>query len=178
MDPFTVSTGLAGFLSLALELAKSLSNYASGVKSAPADANLLYMEITALCNVLEDLIKFLRAEASRGDQSAFQQESYLYSAIGLCQADIQKLYHKFEKFHGVDKIARLLEQLKWPLRKDDCDRTVNMLQRFSQTFQFSLLVSNRCDFQIPAQSPYGLHTLMLRLPAHFSQKHQPKSSQA
>jgi hypothetical protein len=64
----------------------------------------------------------------------------------MCQEEIQKLYKQFNKFHaGVNKtkMAELIERVKWPLRKDDYEQTISRLQRFAQTFQFSLMVSNR-----------------------------------
>jgi hypothetical protein len=53
MDPISISIGVAGFLSLTLEIINILSNYVSNVKSAPEEANGLLREITALKVVLE-----------------------------------------------------------------------------------------------------------------------------
>jgi hypothetical protein len=53
MDAFTISTGVAGFLSLALEISKILKAYVDGVKSAPEEARNLLVEVTALCHALE-----------------------------------------------------------------------------------------------------------------------------
>jgi hypothetical protein len=52
MDPISISIGVAGFLSLTLEI-NILSNYVSDVKSAPEEANGLLREITVLKVVLE-----------------------------------------------------------------------------------------------------------------------------
>jgi hypothetical protein len=38
MDPFSISTGVAGFLSLAIELTEIIGGYIGDVKSAPEDA--------------------------------------------------------------------------------------------------------------------------------------------
>ncbi|CCX31727.1 Similar to Putative ankyrin repeat protein RBE_0317; acc. no. Q1RJR6 [Pyronema omphalodes CBS 100304] len=40
------------------------------------------------------------------------------------------------------KVAQFMEQLKWPLRIEDYDSTISTVQRFTQTFQFSLTISN------------------------------------
>jgi hypothetical protein len=48
MDPFTISTGVAGFLSLSIELIGILNDYMTSVNSAPKEANDLLIEITAL----------------------------------------------------------------------------------------------------------------------------------
>lgn len=103
MDPFSISTGVAGLLSLAIELSTILDNYVSGFKSAPEDADRILNEIDALCHVLKDLVKFLRDEDKHENQS-FSQTSFLCSTIRMCQEEIQKLCKKFNKFHaGVDK---------------------------------------------------------------------------
>jgi hypothetical protein len=96
MDPFTVSTGVAGFLSLAIEITKILSTYISDVKSAPEDAKTLLAEVTALCSVLEDLVKFLRYDF----KGNFTPTSTLYAAILACQKEIQNLSKKLDNLQG------------------------------------------------------------------------------
>jgi hypothetical protein len=93
MDPFTISTGLAGFLSLALEIIKILSTYISAIKSAPEDANNFLLEVTALRHVLDQLVKFPRTDVKRD----FASTSALYVAIMACQQYIEDLYKKLEK---------------------------------------------------------------------------------
>jgi CRISPR/Cas system CSM-associated protein Csm2 small subunit len=145
VDAFSISTGVAGFMSLAIEISKFLSSYSSSFKSAREDAQRLHTEIDALCHVLKELIQFLRNEDNKAMNGPFEKTSFLCSSIELCQSEVQKLYKKFSKFHGVDKskMAELIERIKWPLRKDDFENTVAALQRLTPTFQFSLLVSNR-----------------------------------
>jgi hypothetical protein len=58
-----------------------LSTYISNVKSAPEDAKTLLAEVTALCSVLEDLVKFLRYDF----KGNFTPTSTLYAAILACQ---------------------------------------------------------------------------------------------
>jgi hypothetical protein len=93
MDPFTLSTGIAGFLSLALEISKILGVYIGDVKSSPEDANNLLIEVAAFCHVLEQLIKFLRRDFTEN----ITLSSALYVAITACQDHIQNLYKKIEK---------------------------------------------------------------------------------
>jgi hypothetical protein len=66
MDPFTISMGVAGFLSLALEVIKILIDYVGAVKSAPNEARELQTEITALCHPLRELFNFLRQKEFQG----------------------------------------------------------------------------------------------------------------
>lgn len=60
MDPLSLSAGVAGVLSLALEMTKILTVYVSDVESAPEEARGLLIEASALCSVLDQLVNFLQ----------------------------------------------------------------------------------------------------------------------
>jgi hypothetical protein len=93
MDPFTLSTGVAGFLSLALEISKILGAYVSDYKSAREDAKDLITEVDTLCHMLDQLVRFLRNDA----KCNFQPTSALCLVIKSCQEQIQDLYKKLGK---------------------------------------------------------------------------------
>jgi hypothetical protein len=60
MDPLSISAGVAGFLSLAIEISKILTAYVGSVKSAPEEAQQLLQEVSALYNVSKQLAQVLR----------------------------------------------------------------------------------------------------------------------
>jgi hypothetical protein len=143
MDPFTISTGLAGFLSLAFEITKILTAYVSDVKSAPEEARGLLSEVSALCNVLDQLVNFLRNDV----KGNFTLSSALYVAIMACQTHIGELYKKIEKLQirsSDGKISKIINRttIAWPFLKDEYQSTLVALHRFAQTFQFSLSIKN------------------------------------
>ena len=141
MDPFTISTGLVGLLSLTLEISRILSTYTSGVKNAPKDARSVLTEISSLSHVLEQLTKFLQAEETNTKCSGrFRETSALCSVIAICKNHIETLYRKL-KFQGTPQ-RDLLHRLKWPFEKDECAELVDVLHRCSQTFTFSLTIEN------------------------------------
>jgi hypothetical protein len=47
-DPLSISASIAGIIGLANEVAKIVTAYVAGVKSAPDDAHCLSRELTAL----------------------------------------------------------------------------------------------------------------------------------
>jgi len=141
MDPLTIATGIAGFLSLTFEIAAVLKEYISGVKSATSDAGNLLTEIEALNHVLEQLVTFLRSEDAKGN--TFNQTSVLCSVIAVCHGRAEYLYRKLEKLFCEDKRIRVMKRIKWPLDKQECQQTVEILHRCTQTFEFSLSISNR-----------------------------------
>ncbi|KAI5798521.1 hypothetical protein FPQ18DRAFT_322393 [Pyronema domesticum] len=139
MDAFTIFTGAAGFLSLALEISKILKAYVDGVESAPEEARNLLVEVTALCHALGQLVQFLQKDY----EGNFAQTSALVVATDACKDQITNLYKKLKKIEvRSGKVSQLMERLKWPFRKEDYDSTISTIQRFTQTFQFSLTISN------------------------------------
>jgi hypothetical protein len=149
-DPLSVSASVAGSLSLALEITKILSAYVSDVKSAPDDARTLLTEITALCHALDQLINLLRNDV----KGNFAPISALYVVIMACQEHIQDLYKKMKKLQlQKNSLKGIIDRtVKWPLNKDEYRSTLATLQRFAQTFQFSLTISN-----------WSVHTLCVQI---------------
>lgn len=141
MYAFTVSNGVAGFLTLALEIAKILNGYISDVKSASKEAEEL-TEVDDLCQVLKQLTEFLNNEDTDG--TPFEQA--LCTVIKACETHIQALYKTLLPLRKTKssktKASDLIQRFAWPFQKDECQQTVQKLHRFAQTFQFSLVVSN------------------------------------
>lgn len=142
MDPFTISTGVAGLLSLAMEITKILSAYISDVKSAPEDAQNILTKVESLCYVLEQLVQFLRKDAKT--LGKFESTSALCMVINSCQAQVQDLYQKLEQLQirSDSKVKGFIDRVKWPFRTEEYQSTVATLHQFVQIFQFSLQISN------------------------------------
>ena len=146
MDPFTIATGLSGFLSLAIEVTKILRDYTESVNSAPTDAGNMLAEVDALVHVLDQLKNFL---ADNNDiisaKINFHEQSALITALKICRDSIESLCKTLRKFAGTGskgKSRQWWEQLKWPFQKEDCAEIIERLHRCSQTFTFSLTISN------------------------------------
>ncbi|KAI5810839.1 hypothetical protein BZA77DRAFT_347519 [Pyronema omphalodes] len=143
MDPFSVSTGIAGFLSLTIQIGVAIGKYVSDVKSAEKEAQDLYTEIQSLQGVLEQLVGFLRGEETK--KISFDDNAVFFSVIGSCQSIIEDLYKKLVKV-GISKHSskfdHLMQRGKWPFQKEECQQLVNTLHRYARIFEFSLHVSN------------------------------------
>ncbi|KAI5810631.1 hypothetical protein BZA77DRAFT_327408 [Pyronema omphalodes] len=57
MDPLSIAAAVAGFLSLAGQIAATLKEYVDGVESAPKEVQSLHLEVTALHHVLEEAVR-------------------------------------------------------------------------------------------------------------------------
>jgi hypothetical protein len=173
-DPLSVSTNVAGLLSQTLELSTILHNYVTSVQSAPEDAQHLLMEIVALGHVLKELVGFLRNKANQERVNPVNKTSVLCSVIQICQSHIEKLYKLCTKFSGAQsRMTHLVERIKWPLKKDNCEQATTALHRFTQTFQFSLVISNRLVINYILQL-INIRTNNLQFPVHFFPKVQWK----
>lgn len=148
MDPFSISTGVAGFLSLTIELTKILSTYISEVKSAPSDAKALFEQLSALTAVLTDLREFLEEEATNELGTAFGKTSALVAAVGACDTEIQALRAKLRGFvirskgTGLEGTRKMWEKLRWPFEKEEIRESIAKLEGCAKVFQFSLSVGN------------------------------------
>ena len=147
MDPFTIAMGLSGFLSLAIQVTQILRQYTETFESAPTDAENMLAEVAALVHALNQLKDFLEDnDDAISAKFNFHEQSALIVALKICREAIESLYKSVRKFAGTgkrkNKNRQWWEQLKWPFQKEDCAEIIERLHRCSQTFKFSLTVSN------------------------------------
>lgn len=62
MDPLSAATGVAGLLSLTMQVGLTIGAYANSVKCASKGAQKLEREIQAFSSVLKQLCEFLRSK--------------------------------------------------------------------------------------------------------------------
>ena len=138
MDPFTISTGIRGFLSLAIELVDILTEYTNTVKPAaiPSDARKLLTEVASLTQVLKQLTDFLKKPEHDID---FRETSVLCSIVEICDVRIKNLHSKLDKFQSIGKTQG---QWSWPFTKQECLDIAQTLQHCAETIQLSLTISN------------------------------------
>ncbi|KAI5784526.1 hypothetical protein FPQ18DRAFT_102752 [Pyronema domesticum] len=122
MDPLSLSASTAGFLSLAIELTKILTNYSTTVKSAPREVSGLTFEVEALSHVLDNLVDILRSDDS--EITTFSEQSILCCIISASQKHITDIYRKLVKqtkpsVRSVDRMAGAMRRLTWPFEKDE-----------------------------------------------------------
>jgi hypothetical protein len=142
-DPLSVSASIAGLIGLANEVAKILAQYISNVISAHEDAHRLHKELAALCHVLEQFRGFLRSQDAL-PQTHFDKTSTLLSVLGFTTSKVNGLYKKLDKLgasHG-GITADLVERMKRPLHRHECEELVKELRRLVRCFQFSLNIEN------------------------------------
>ncbi|KAI5814639.1 hypothetical protein BZA77DRAFT_356429 [Pyronema omphalodes] len=143
MDPLSIAAAIAGFLSLAGQIATMLKSYVGEVQSAPDEVQGLLSEITALRQVLRDFMMLLGKDDLNGRK--FESNSVLVKAIEACQYQLEELRGRLAGLTGDSSNRKLpgwVTRMKWPLKKDEIQRTMVSLQRFAQIFQFSMVIRN------------------------------------
>ena len=137
IDPFTLITGIAGLISLAIEVTKITSDFARNVKGASGQVHDLLTELVALKDVLQRFDTFLKTQDSSG---SFADNCALVSTERYCSVKIKQLYEKLTRLTEGGKLRRGLHALAWPYKQTENAELVLSLHRCAQTFQLALTV--------------------------------------
>jgi len=142
MEPFSLATGIAGLISLAIGVTTISQEYISAVKEAPQHIQDLSNQTQVLGDVLTQLMKFLRSDDA--EHISFQADSALPLVQKSCEKQLERICKKLNKFHGADKskLSSTVARLVWPFEKGECVEVTKRLQEWAQTFHFCLTVAN------------------------------------
>ena len=133
MDPLSISTGVAGLIGLALQVAPILHAYISDVASARTDIQTYLREVDALSQVSELLHSFLDTSAAADGQ--FQTtEAVLFQTIKSCETCLADLVRM------LSKPTSLSRKLLWSMEKQKVESIMERLRRYTQLFHFALSV--------------------------------------
>ncbi|KAI5810769.1 hypothetical protein BZA77DRAFT_162222, partial [Pyronema omphalodes] len=137
MDLLSITAAVAGFVSLAGQIATTLNAYVDSVRSAPNEVKSLYLEVKALSQVLGKFAQFVKDDL-HGDCVLFdavESCGYQLKALDGKLADLSKAFSK-------GKLQEWAKRMGWPLKKDDVQQTIFALQRFTHIFEFSMVTKN------------------------------------
>ena len=171
MDAFSVSAGVAGFLSLTIELSKPLYQFASNAKNASDDAKKLYEEVVLVSVTLRDLKDLLDRESAGNSMPI---SPVLLEALKMCSARVEEIYQVLvpnvekttiaslpllsaaaatattvpvlsaSRFEAMaKKLKQMGSRVAWPFGKADCEKAVEALSRCVQCINFFLATLNR-----------------------------------
>lgn len=137
MDPVSLSSGIAGLLTLAIQVSSVIADFAIAVKEGPEDIKELHQELLLLGEVLSQLQDFLHSEKVKG--RSFDSNSVMQSAISSCKVRIERIGDKLRPSVG-GKMSRLIDRLKWPFESKEVAEMVTNLRSYTQAFQFALTI--------------------------------------
>ncbi|MCJ1403377.1 hypothetical protein MMC11_006600 [Xylographa trunciseda] len=141
MDPLSISSGIAGLLSLAVSIAQVSFEYMSCVEDAPRTIKGLIKEITCLEEVLKGIRNELLLEPEIAQLRAQGMEDRWSGRDALlqeCQKDLDALLQELkDKVKG--KKVKLLDRASWYFKEDVMKDRIGMLCRYRD--QFTALAS-------------------------------------
>lgn len=137
MDGVSVASGIAGLISLALQVSGTVAIYINSIKERAKNIQELHDELLLLGEVLSGLRDFLASELAKG--RSFDNNSVLQNAIRDCRTRIERVGDKLKPSEG-GKFARTLDKLKWPFEQREVTHMVESLRRYGQTFHFAVTI--------------------------------------
>lgn len=137
MDPFSIAAGVAGLISLTLQVSKSLKSFSSAAIHEQRDVQALLTEIQTVHSVLGELHPFLSSK--NVNSIIFQHSSALETALNSCNDAVKSLQSRLDKLDA-GRLARSLERLRWPFSEKEQQKVLQTLGRCTATFQFALTV--------------------------------------
>jgi hypothetical protein len=136
MDPFSLSSSIAGVISLAIEVTKITTEYVSSVKGASKAVEGFRQEFATFTAVLQNFQKFINTQKPGGP---FQETSVLITTLTACDEKLRGLRDLLHKQSSAsNRLSKRTRRLVWPLRENECQEIVESLHRYAQIFQFSL----------------------------------------
>jgi hypothetical protein len=129
IDPLSLSSGIAGLLSLAVEITKISYEYISGIKEAPKSVRAIIIEVTSLENILRDLRNkiVLNPEIAEVLQSLQLDDSTRVHVLQQCEVDLRSLLAELQA-QKTSGIHSGLARLKWPFKEPEIQKKLERLQ--------------------------------------------------
>ncbi|KIW48394.1 uncharacterized protein PV06_00983 [Exophiala oligosperma] len=141
MDGVSVASGIAGLITLALQVSGAIAVYVTSIKDRSKNIRELHEELLLLSEVLGSLREFLTSERAKG--RSFDNNSVLQKAISDCRDRIERIGEKLKPLEG-GKVSRAIDKLKWPFEQREVNHLIDNLRRYGQTFHFAVTVEG-CD---------------------------------
>lgn len=158
IDPFTLATGLAGLISLALELGKITREYQQAFQTTHDVVDDFISELKTLEDILKNLEHFLNASPAR--QISFSNSSCLCVTTGLCKKSLEHILTRLRSNRPKGRAISIVRRIRWPFDKQEIEQTIQNIRAYAHTFQFALTLDGWYDLSSPIAFFY----------AHFTSK--------
>ena len=130
-EPFSIATGIAGLISLTIEITKITHAYVHEVKNASNKARELDQTLAALTQVLQQLETLLMKQNVEGP--IFKETSVLFLNYDVCRTTLKKIRSKFEP-----TLRPRLASLIWPFTEKEHQQSVAHIHQWMQVFHYAL----------------------------------------
>jgi Fungal N-terminal domain of STAND proteins len=138
MDPLSLTASIVGFISFAIDVTKTVTEYISDVRQAPAESRELASELSAFTNALDSLSTFLTSQDE--ESTSFKGTSVLYSTTRLCHGKLSAIHETLLEFSKKTEHMKWYRRLVWPFKKEHHLEVIGTLRGCMQIFHFSLSI--------------------------------------
>ncbi|TQN65544.1 hypothetical protein CSHISOI_09883, partial [Colletotrichum shisoi] len=149
MDPFSVSSGVAGLISLGITVCKGLNIYCQDYRSRDVDILLLGQHAERLEAFLQ-LIKSRTGGAVVVDHSLSNSFRECFTACDVCLQDFNTLSAKYSQPSATPGLRErgktFIRQLQYSFQKDKFDGLRSQMEDFRSAFLSLLLLVNQYAF--------------------------------
>jgi len=138
MDPLSIALGVAGLVTLSAQIHQVVTKYINSFKHAPREAQDLVDKLTALISVLEQLKRFVEEQNGSDD---FTESSIICDTTERCTGSLKHLEAKFsDHVSGLNSKNKRLHRMVWPLRKEECQQTIDAFHQYLEVFNLSMSI--------------------------------------
>ena len=149
MDPFSITAGVAGLVTLVGTLISKGKAYGSGVNSAPKELAEFIQELTYLKGVLGGLDAFLRVHVAAtpvGSPEVLKGLAGQGGAVNQCRSALESIKETLEKCERNPGAKRrkfnstmsASGRLKWPFTRESTEGHIRRIERLKNTFIVAL----------------------------------------
>jgi vacuolar-type H+-ATPase subunit I/STV1 len=137
MDPLSLTASVVCLISFAIDVTKTVTEYISDVKHAPAESRELASELSALTKSLDSLSAFLTKQDEKS--TSFKDTSVLYSTTQLCHGKLSAIHETLREFSKKTEHMKWYRRLVWPFKKEDHLELLALFAAACRSFIFPCL---------------------------------------
>lgn len=137
MDPLSAVASVIAVVQISSKLFGLCQDYYLDAKHARQDVERLRGEATSLQDVLVKIADLVESDTS----SSFHTLALVQRDDGplkQCRADLTALVGKLELSDGAGKFKLKMRTLKWPLSKNEIDKTLVKIEKYKSSFNLAL----------------------------------------
>ena len=138
MDPFSITAGVAGLVTLISQAVRLATRFTHGVTGASQQATTMIEALIQLERILKSLKLYLDSTSSAKGSMVDGQDSLLNDTIKSCHRRIDGILHRIYEAARGSRTGIL----RWPFDKKDYEETLRDIRMFCQWIQLALTIEN------------------------------------
>ena len=138
MDPFSITAGVAGLVTLISQAVKLAARFTHGVTGASQQATTMIEALVQLERILKTLKLHVGSTSSEKGPMADGQDSLLNDTVQSCHRRIDGISQRIYKAVMGERVRIL----RWPFDKKDHEEILRDIRMFCQWIQLALTIKN------------------------------------